>query len=295
VTALASRVARFVSPKHRAWARTLESCRLDPDDLIHPVAQPASRDFIICGHSRSGTSLVSAALWQPPRLVVAMEPWDCFRLGPAELFTSLRRELDDGVLSRTRLDVEQLTEHRSVAWQPDGSKSVPVELQPNFLLGVKMPIYWRYLELLPDTKFIVCLRDPVEVITSYGRVGGRLADGQDYAIPFNRRMNAELSSITNDRLRRRIAMFDYVSERIIPHLGRTNVCVVRYEAWGDGTDTQTEQIAQFLDVELDPATIDITLNSSPAPPPDELATILQHCSSAGRLGYDLSRWRDLIA
>lgn len=291
-----ARLGRVVSPRHRRWRRLLSSCTIDPDSLPRPLTPLGPRDVIICGHSRSGTALVTAALWQPPTMVTVMEPWDSYRLRPADLFESFRAELAaTGTLTRGRLDVDALERSRSVRWQRDGERSFPVSFDDDTTLAIKMPAFWRYLDLLPETRFVVCLRDPLEVISSYERVGGRLAEGLDYHIPFNRAMNEALTESTDDALIRRIAMFDYVGERLVPHLGRSNVHVVRYENWSADPDGQMEALSAFLGVELEALRVDIRNSETPVADPRTAALVAELCRTARTLGYDPGRWLDRAA
>lgn len=252
--AAASRVAGHVSPRHRAWRQLLSSCDLDPDQLPTPLASPGPNDFIICGAPRSGTALATAALFQPPHSVTVMEPWDGLRLPPDQLFRSLREELASGQLRRGRLDIGALRSEGAVRWCRDGELTSAVEASDDTLLGVKWPSFWRYLDLLPETKFVVCVRDPAEVVASYRTKGGRIGMGLEYDVPFNARMNAELGRI-DDVEQRRIALYDYVYERIIPHLEQPNVFELRYERWFNDKAGVVNQLARFLDRPLDPRTV----------------------------------------
>jgi hypothetical protein len=220
-----------------------------------------------------------------------MEPWDCFRLLPADLVRSLRAEVETtGQFSRGRLDIPAIAAERRVRWCRDGEKPVAVRMDEDCLLGVKMPAFWRYLDLLPRTKFLVCLRDPVEVVSSFGSVGGRLAQGQDYDIPFNREMNRLLSLVTDDPLIRRVLLFDFVAERILPLLGSDRVHVVRYERWRSDPAGQMEAVGAFLGRALQPPPVDIVAPTSPRPAPEVIAAVRRYCTTAERLGYDLGRW-----
>ncbi len=231
-------VAGVVSPRHRRWRQLLASLTLDPDLLPRPLTPPGGHDFIMCGSPRSGTTLLAAMLFQPPHVATVMEPWDGLRKPPAQLFADLRREIDATArLSSGRLDVDALRNEGAVRWVREQDTSYPVEVQPGWLLGVKWPAFWRYLELLPDTRFLVCVRHPYETIGSYRKQGGALAEGLDYDAAFNRRMHAQLLAATKDPLVRQVLLFDYVTTRILPHLARPNVYVVRYERWSQRPDT----------------------------------------------------------
>jgi hypothetical protein len=277
---------RSMSPRYRRWKRLLHGLSIEPEGLTRPIESPTTSDFIICGCPRSGTSLVCAVLYQPPQLVTVMEPWDGMRLAPAELFRSLREEISrTKSLSRGRLDVRTLIETGTVRWGRDGEFPHQVEVAANYLLGVKWPAFWRYLELLPNTKFVVCVRDPVEVVASFRKTGGRLAKGLEYDIAFNRIMNEELKSETNNSLARRVQLYDYVNTRIIPYLGRPNVQAVRFERWFSEPKMVLSELETFLGVELcaDRVKLEAPRRSDIAQ--EEEAFIRTFCSTAKAMGY----------
>jgi Sulfotransferase family len=289
VTGLLRNVAGMVSPRHRAWRSLLATLTLDPGNLTRPVEQLRSRDFIMCGSPRSGTALLVAMLFQPPGLVTVMEPWDALRMPPRVLFESLGTELAaTGELRRGRLDVAALRSAGAVSWQRDGAAAHPVTTRPDFQLGVKFPAFWRYLDLMPDTRFLVCLRNPVEVTRSYAHTGGRLQQGLDYDVPFNREMNEHLLARTDDPAVRRVLLYDYIHQRMLPHLDRPNVLTVRYERWFSEPDQQRKEIAAFLDADLGHPLVRLTPPRSRGPAePAELALLRTYCTTAAELGYPL--------
>lgn len=278
-----------LSPRRRRWLRFLHRLPLDPDELEAPVAPPGPRDFIICGCPRTGTSLLAASLFQPPSVITVMEPWDGMRLPPADLFRSIRREVArTGQLRRGRLDLVALQETGSVRWCRDGATPVNLHLDPDHLLGVKWPAFWRYLQLLPDTKFLVCLRHPLEVVGSFRRAGGRLAEGLDYDTRFNRRMNEALRAATDDPALRRVLLFDYVHRRILPHLDAPNVQVVRYERWFEDPEGLLGEVGGFLGARLGPPPVRIhPPEPGPRLDPEERRLIERHLTIAAPLGYPL--------
>jgi hypothetical protein len=278
-----------MSPVNRyRWHRLLQSCDLDPGQLEEPLDEPGANDFIICGCPRTGTSLLAGMLFQPPASVVAMEPWDGLRLAPARLFDSLRAEIEEGVLRRGRLDVAALEKEGRVAWVRDREQPVPLDVEPGFRLGVKWPTFWRYLDLLPNTRFLVCVRDPMEVISSMVGTGGRLAAGYDYDVAFNRDMNTHLRAATDEPSIRRALLYEYVNSRILPHLGSANVKVVRYERWYEDPDMLLSEVAEFLGLEvLEPRVrlrppIPVKQGERSGP------LVERYCPSAMQLGYPVA-------
>lgn len=285
------RVAAPLSPGRRRWIRFLHGLPLDPDKLAGPLAAPSANDFIICGSPRTGTTLLCAALFQPPSSVVTvMEPWDGMRFPPADLFASLRAEIDTtGFLRRGRLDVAALLREGAARWCRDGEVKTLIDAQRGYSLGVKWPAYWRYLDVLPDTKFIVCLRDPLEVIASYKKTGGRVGIGLEYDTAFNRTLNDALRA-TRDPHLRRIELFDYIHDRILPCLSRPNVMTVHYERWFQDPERLLAEIGAFLGRNV--ADVPVKLRA-PATrsglTASETAVVRERCRTARALGYNLDR------
>jgi hypothetical protein len=282
--------ARRLSPRRRRWERFLRELPVDPDRFDESLEPPGPDDFIICGCSRTGTTLLSGTLFQPPGVITVMEPWDGMRFPVGELFMSLRSEIDrTGHLFRGRLDIHRLVGQGAIAWCREGDASVNLDpTGSGYQLGVKWPIFWRYLHLLPKTRFIVCLRHPAEVIESFERSGGRLAQGLNYDTAFNRSMNRFLESSTEDPEVRRVLLFDYVHERLLPYLERPNVFVVRYERWFNDHDRLIHDLGNFLGTHLNSGYPAIRLPRSGArSSPRTLELIRAHSRTADKLGYTL--------
>jgi hypothetical protein len=217
-----------------------------------------------------------------------MEPWDGMRLPPSELFRSLRTEIArTATLRRGKLDVRALESEGQVRWWAEGSTVVPVQVSPDHLLAVKWPAYWRYLDLLPDTRFVVCLRHPLEVISSFKRTGGRLARGLEYDTAFNQRMNRELESATEDPGLRRVLLFDWVASRVLPHLDRPNVLVVRYERWFEDPAALMEELGSFLGIALRPDSLVLRPPGGHGLSADEVGLVARRCRTAEALGYPI--------
>jgi hypothetical protein len=291
-TPVVRNTARWVSPRHRKWRRLLDSLSLDPDGLGRPLTEPTARDFIICGAPRSGTSLLAAVLHQPPQVITVMEPWDGMRLAPADLFASVREEIaQTGWLRRGRLDVGALRSKGEVRWGRDGEFPHAVATSQDPLLGIKWPAFYRYLALLPETKFLICLRHPVEVINSYSKQGGRLRYGLEYDIAFNRKMNTYIRAATGEDPLRRILLYDYVNLQLAPFLERPNVFPVRYERWFKDKENLLGELGEFLGTHLGPGEAVIRRPQPVDIPASELELIQRHCKSAAILGYDLNERR----
>lgn len=280
-----------LSPRHRRWKRFLRSLPLDPDHLVRPVKPPTSRDFIICGAPRTGTTLLTAMLFQPPSIITVMEPWDGMRLPPAELFASLRTEIGQtGTLRRGKLDIPALMEQGMVRWCQEGEPSPQINVNSDFLLGVKWVAYWRYLDFLPETRFLICTRHPFDVINSCNSHGGRLAQGLEYDTAFNRKMNQALTAATRDSALRRILLYNYINERILPFLDKPNTFVVPYHRWFEDPEALLSELSAFLGVRLGLGTVIIQPpKNKPGLSSGEMTLIRDRCKVAEALGYTLNR------
>lgn len=278
-----------VSPRRRRWLRFLRDLPLDPDALPRPLEPTGPDDVILCGCPRTGTTLLCGALFQPPSVISVMEPWDGMRLPPAELFRSLRSELETtGRLSRGRLDIDALRGSGGVAWIQEG-RSFDVRVGAEAVLAVKWPAFWRYLDLLPETRFVVTVRDPRETIASFKQLGGRMRQGLQYDTRFNRPLNRSLAAATDDTALRRVLLFDYIHERLLPHLDRPNVHVVRYERWFTDADAVLGGLGSFLGCPVEQPPVQIRPpRSSGALDERDLALIAEHCRTADALGYTVA-------
>lgn len=277
------------TPSRARWKRFMASFTLDPQLLPSSLNPPGDRDFFICGVPRSGTTLACAALYQPPTCVTLMEPWDGLRLLPNELFRSVRAEIAaSGKLSRGKLNVPRLLQVGAVEWWTEGRHAVTVETGSEYLVGVKWPTFWQYLDRFPSTKFVVCVRHPVDVIASFMRNGGSITRGFDYDVAFNRRMNTALRRATSDITLRRILLHEYINRQILPHLNRANTYLLRYERWFSEPDKLMQELSEFLGADVSSPRVSIRPSrEEPSLSPIELALVRQHCSSAESLGYSL--------
>jgi hypothetical protein len=284
----AQAVAARVSPRHRRWYGFLREFDLDPSAMDRTVAEPGSRGFIMCGSPRSGTTMLCAALFQPPRIITYNEPWDGVRIAPKPLFDSLRQEIEAGSVARGRLDLPHLLERGEVRWTLDGEIPYAVSVDEDYMVGVKWPTFWQYLPLLHNTKFLVTVRHPFETISSYKKKGGAVADGLDYDVAFNRGLNEWLSKRTSDPDLRRILLYEHINQEIIRTVSEANALVVHYDRWFDDIEGLRKEIGDFLDVEVNFDHLSVRRSGRDVALSDrEIALIREHCESASKWGYDL--------
>jgi len=227
---------------------------------------------------------MTAALFQPPSIVTVMEPWDGLRLKPSELFTSIRQEAESGNLRRGRLRIDLLRENGEVRWQPDGAQVFDVSANSESLIGVKWPTYWQLLGRAPAVKFVVCVRDPAEVVRSFEQQGGRLAQGLDYAVAFNADVNNSLQDRFRSEENRRIGFYDTVNEHVLRHRDDPDVFVAHYERWFVDRSGLLSDLSSFLGVDVTEIPVKIR---PPASAPDGKAAdqIRARSTTAKELGY----------
>jgi len=254
-----------------------------------PIAEPGPRDFIICGLPRSGTSLLCAALMQPPRVVTALEPWDGLAMPPADLFTHLRHLVEEEGVIPGVLDTAQLLARGEAAWGHDTRRALPAAIAPGYWLGVKWPTYWQLLPVLPTTRFLVCVRHPAEVIASFIQARGSLRNGLEYDTPFNDSLNAGLRAATRDRTKRRALLYEEAARSILPYLDRPNVLLVRYERWFGETDELLTEIGEHLGVDVRAPLTKIRARPDARPrlTGRDRRAIRSLCPSARALGYEV--------
>jgi len=115
-----------------------------------------------------------------------------------------------------------------------------------------------------------------------------LADGGDYDVAFNRAMNQSVRASATDPAVRRVALYDYINERVAARLDRPNVLAVRYERWFREPKALLSEIAAFLQVPLGDGPVRLRAAVASAPQPRaERDLIRRHCKTAERLGYVL--------
>lgn len=278
-----------VHPAAIRFRRFLRSLPLDLESLPDPLPDLGPDEFIICGCPRTGTSLLAALLFQPPHVVTVVEPWDGLRMPPTELFRSLRDEITStGALSRGTLDIPSLRQAHTVRRVAEGSGAAPVPTSPGWQLGVKWPAYFQLIPRMPNTRFLVCLRDPSDTVASFKAIGGAVRRGYEYDVAFNRALNRKVRESATSAAQRRAALYGVVHEQLASAVSRPNVLTVRYERWFSDRDRQWFEIGEFLGLDLEP--IAVPLKNDPKRvllDAADLDAIRRRCTIARELGYAL--------
>jgi hypothetical protein len=234
--------------------------------------------------------MLSAALFQPPKIITYNEPWEGMRLAPKPLFEFFRREIEAGTVASGRLDIPRLMEHGDVHWTLDGEIPFPVSVDEDYLVGVKWPTFWQYLPLLHDTKFLVTVRHPFETISSYKKKGGAVLDGLDYPVAFNRELNETLSAMTSDPALRRVLLYEHINQEILRTVGEANALVIKYDRWFDDVEGLRVEISDFLDVDVSFDHLSIGRSGRSVDLTDrEVGLIRERCESAAAWDFDLAQ------
>lgn len=217
-------------------------------------------------------------------MVPVMEPWDGLRHPLPDLYESLRQEVLQGKLSRGRLRLDLVEQSGRVVWQRDGEREFAVRANNETLIGLKWPTYWQLLGQLQDTRVLVCVRDPAEVVTSFAKQPGRLSRGLDYDVAFNRQLNKRLLKRYATDADRRVGLYDEVYSRVLQHADDESVFCVRYERWFEEPEALLGEIGEFLLADLSHPMVRIEAPES-RPSHHEASAIRRSSSTAAALGY----------
>ncbi len=122
------------------------------------------------------------------------------------------------------------------------------------------------------------------MVASFTNTGGRLANGYDYDVAMNEGMNAWLRSASADAAVRRALMWEYINSRILPHINRPNVKVVRYERWFTEPDTLLQEVGEFLGLRIEGSNLDLRAPGF-TPDPVIAGLVSEHCPTGPLIGY----------
>jgi hypothetical protein len=101
-------------------------------------------------------------------------------------------------------------------------------------------------------------------------------------------MNKELQQATSDPALRRVLPFEYVHQRLLPHLERPEVLVVRYERWFDDREALLRDLSQFLGHCITAKHIEIRRLESGGLSRRDRDLIGRHCTTAAHFGYAIN-------
>ncbi|MEZ4322080.1 MAG: hypothetical protein R3F61_31700 [Myxococcota bacterium] len=119
--------------------------------------------------------------------------------------------------------------------------------------------------------------------------GSRVQEGFDYDTAFNREQNHIVGERAATSALRRIELFDYVHERLLPHLDRPNVFVLRYERWFDDRDRLLAELGGFLGTDLSDCPVRVEKRDGRrVMDNDDREFVLRHSRMAHLLGYSLT-------
>jgi hypothetical protein len=207
----------------------------------------ATPELIITGIPRSGTSLLCnllhrldncVALNEPPEVAAMMlesPPW-----GLARFFRDIRRDVLDGKPLRNKLASGKVTQDTAVAGQIETYH--PCVAASDFVLGIKttLPFLSRLPQIrrvMPNARFVVCVRDPLETLASWKTSFAHLRDADIRGIQIGNPDDPELTGHQRHRLAaiaaipetpaRRAAWWAYWADLI--HDSLEHLILVRYD------------------------------------------------------------------
>jgi tetratricopeptide (TPR) repeat protein len=156
----------FINRLGHGYASMPQAWKSSPAEV---APSPVRRHIFVMGYPRSGTTLASSVLGALPDVTVLEERRT---LMDAD-FAFLK---DDASLARlARLDVAEAEEQRQLYWtrvrdeDPNVDGKVLVDMAP--LNSVKLPMLRK---LFPGARFVICRRDPRDVVLSCFRQNFRL-------------------------------------------------------------------------------------------------------------------------
>ena len=239
---------------HTIWSTGIEPATLEGNirnnDLVHYFPHkrhhvPSGRGFLfVCGNPRSGTGAMSDLLNEDKRIVVGKERYRDIRerVAPSD-FTKER------FLSPSRKETNYLprrmipSDSRGLWIWPEDEGQVAAKLDSPELryIGDKAPFYVRQLtymrEMFPGARFVVMIRDPIGVATSYRR---RASDTDDHWPAENDHTVA-------------VAHMNETIDNIASHLhqyGFEDMFIVQYEEFFSGDEGYLRSLYLFLGLDL---------------------------------------------
>lgn len=204
-----------------------------------------NRDVVITGIPRSGTTLLSALLHNPPSSVSIDEPqWHGKRArdlnGDTEAFADwlqadfrdVRNRLETGQTVQTReaLDGGALTNYRSGDEKNFRFVQKAFAVGPEFVLAMKSPVL--YTAALPSLiargqSIVAIIRDPVATLLSWASVPFHISTGR---LPAGERYWPELAAIATSShsvLERQAMIWELFARRYMEN--ESAVSLLRYE------------------------------------------------------------------
>jgi hypothetical protein len=205
-------------------------------------------ELIITGIPRSGTSFLSSLLHRLDNCVVLNEPPEppaavmdaAMPWGVARLLRDVRRDLLAGREICNKLDNGNVTQDTAVADEYQMYR--PRVAGPDFVLGIKRTVVFlsqlpALRKVLPNARFVACVRDPLDTIASWKSTFTLLRDvdlakrdvlghGNPLLSGIQRRELTAVSAISEPAARR-AAWWRYLAGLVLEN--REHLILVRYD------------------------------------------------------------------